>query len=181
MLHSAARALHLRAVRHVALARQASNKAAAVRPLASYPFRLAIPTRWMDYDLYGHVNNVQYYSYFDTAVNSMLIARAAFSPATDAVVGYCVASQCDFRSPLTFPDTVHAGLGVARLGTSSVSYEVALFREAAGAKPAAASDLVLSASGSFTHVMVDRATNKPVPIPAQLRRVLDGMILHASQ
>lgn len=130
---------------------------------SAFPHFLAMPTRWMDNDSYGHVNNVQYYSFFDTAVNQFLIQRGVLDIHTDEVVGLVVDTGCSYFSSVSFPDTVHVGVRVARLGNSSVRYELAIFRNDEQA-PAAA--------GHFVHVYVDRASNQPVPIPAAVRSVL---------
>lgn len=130
---------------------------------SAFPHFLAMPTRWMDNDSYGHVNNVQYYSFFDTAVNQFLIQRGVLDIHTDEVVGLVVDTGCSYFSSVSFPDTVHVGVRVARLGNSSVRYELAIFRNDEQA-PAAA--------GHFVHVYVDRASDQPVPIPAAVRSVL---------
>lgn len=117
----------------------------------------------MDNDVYGHVNNVTYYSYFDTAVNGYLIAKGALDIEKSAVIGLVVETSCSYRAPLTFPDAVTAGIRVARIGTSSVRYEIALFRN--GSEEAAA-------EGYFVHVYVDSATRRPVPLPEELKAVL---------
>lgn len=122
-----------------------------------------ITTRWMDNDVYGHVNNVVYYSYFDTAVNHYLIEHGALDLASSATVGLVVETRCQYFSPIAFPDEVVAGIRVAKLGTSSVRYEIGLFR--------ADQDLA-SAQGHFVHVYVDRETNRPVPLPDVLRGAL---------
>jgi acyl-CoA thioester hydrolase len=124
---------------------------------------LAIPTRWMDNDNYGHVNNVQYYSYFDTAVNAFLISRGVLDIHADQAVGLVVDTGCSYFSSVSFPDTVHVGVRVAKLGNSSVRYELAIFRN---------DDPAPAAAGHFVHVYVDRASNRPVPIPAAVRAVL---------
>ena len=103
---------------------------------SAYPHFLAIPTRWMDNDVYGHVNNVVYYSYFDTVINAYLIREGGLDIRDGAVVGYCVESNCRYHRPVTFPETLDAGLRVAHLGASSVRYEIGLFREGR-AEPAA--------------------------------------------
>jgi len=131
-----------------------------------YPYFQAIPTRWKDNDVYGHVNNVEYYSYFDTVINTYLIRAGGLDIHGGAQVGYCVESHCRFDTPLAFPDTVHAGLRIAKLGTSSVRYEIGLFRED-DAKPAA--------EGWFVHVFVDRATGRPAPLPETLRTALQAL------
>jgi acyl-CoA thioester hydrolase len=131
-------------------------------------FRLfrPIPTRWHDNDVFGHVNNVVYYSWFDTAVNSWLIENGFLDPARSEVVGLVVETSCTYFESVTFPEVVETGLAVARLGTSSVTYRLGIFR--AGAEQAAA-------QGRFTHVYVERATQKPVPIPTALRAALQAM------
>jgi acyl-CoA thioester hydrolase len=130
---------------------------------AAYRHFVAIPTRWMDNDAYGHVNNVAYYSYFDTAVNAHLIHAGGLDPATDGVVGYVVETACRFHQSLSFPQVVDAGLVVTRIGTSSVTYAIGLFAEGAH-EPAA--------SGHFVHVWVDRATQRPTAVPAPIRAAL---------
>jgi acyl-CoA thioester hydrolase len=130
---------------------------------ADYPHILAIPTRWMDNDVYGHVNNVVYYSYFDTVVNRWLIEHGALDITNGKTIGLVVETQCHYFSPLAFPDTVHAGLRVAHQGNTSVRYEIALFRNG---------DETAAAQGHFVHVYVDRATNKPVPLPEALKKAL---------
>ena len=134
---------------------------------AGYRHFLAIPTRWMDNDSYGHVNNVTYYSYFDTVVNEHLIRRGGLDLANDPVVGYVVASACRFKKPLTFPDTIDAGLRIVKLGTSSVTYEIGIFRQG---------DDEPAATGQFVHVWVDRATQRPAPIPPRIRAVLEPLV-----
>jgi acyl-CoA thioester hydrolase len=131
-----------------------------------YGYRLPITTRWMDNDQYGHVNNVQYYSFFDTAVTTWLVAEGGFAPDTAPAIGLCVESQCHYHAPLSFPDTVEAWLRVGRLGRSSVRYELAL--RAAGAERDAA-------TGYFVHVFVDRETRTPVAIPDALRARLETL------
>jgi acyl-CoA thioester hydrolase len=128
-----------------------------------FPHFLAIPTRWMDNDAYQHVNNVVYYSYFDTAVNQFLISRGALDIHADRVVGLVVDTGCSYFHSIAFPDTVHVGVRVAKLGNSSVRYELALFKNDE-ARPAAA--------GHFVHVYVDRDSNTPVPVPEKVRALL---------
>lgn len=122
-----------------------------------------IPTRWMDNDIYGHVNNVNYYSYFDTAVNQFLIERGVLDIHAGAVIGFVVETSCSYFRPLAFPDAVDAGIRVTRIGNSSVRYEVGLFRNAEEA---------IAAAGHFVHVYVERGSGQPVPVPADLRAVL---------
>jgi len=126
-----------------------------------------IDTRWMDNDVYGHVNNVVYYSFFDTAVNALLIDAGVLDIHQGEVIGLVIETGCNYFAPLAFPQTVHAGVRVARIGRSSVRYEVGLFGDDA---PEAA------AAGHFVHVYVDRATRRPVPLPEPLRRVLEGWL-----
>ncbi|MGF6272378.1 acyl-CoA thioester hydrolase [Massilia sp. UYP11] len=130
----------------------------------------AIETRWMDNDAYGHVNNVTYYSYFDTAVNHYLIAQGALDIARADVIGLVVETQCRYFSPVAFPGTIEVGLRVGKIGTSSVRYELAIFRK---------SDDVAAAQGHFVHVYVDRASNRPVALPDVYRRALQP--LHAAE
>ncbi len=125
-----------------------------------------IATRWMDNDVYGHVNNVVHYSLFDTAVNRMLIQRGVLDIHAGAVIGLVVHTQCHYFDSIAFPQTVHAGVQVAQMGTSSVRYRLALFAD--DAERAAA-------LGEFTHVYVDRATRRPVPLPEALRATLQPL------
>jgi acyl-CoA thioester hydrolase len=122
-----------------------------------------ITTRWMDNDPYGHVNNAVYYSYFDTAVNAYLIGQGALDIAKSPVIGLVVETHCNYFSAIAFPDLVRAGLRVGHLGTSSVRYEIGLFRD---------DEDLASAQGHFVHVYVERATGKPVPLPEKLQAVL---------
>jgi len=121
----------------------------------------------MDNDVYGHVNNVVYYSYFDTVVNRYLIERGALDIERSAVIGLVVETGCRYFAPLAFPETVHAGLRVTRLGTTSVRFEVGLF---AGESPLAA------AQGHFVHVYVDRESRRPTPLPEPLRVALQALV-----
>ena len=133
-----------------------------------YRHFLTIPTRWMDNDTYGHVNNVTYYSYFDTAANSYLVEAGGFDPQNAPVIGVVVESMCRYQSPLAFPEILEAGLRVGKLGTSSVRYEIGIFGQ--GADEAAA-------FGHFVHVFVERLERKPVPIPAPLRGALEKILV----
>ena len=126
-----------------------------------------IGTRWSDNDLYGHVNNVVYYSWFDTAVNGLLIERGALDIHRGSVIGLVIETQCNYFSPLAFPEPVVAGIRVARTGSSSVRYEVALFPGGEA--------LPCAAKGHFVHVYVDRATRRPAPLPPELLRVLETL------
>jgi acyl-CoA thioester hydrolase len=128
-----------------------------------FPHFQPIPTRWMDNDIYGHVNNVVYYSYFDTAVNQFLIERGVLDIHQGEVVGFVVDSGCSYFSPIAFPDVVHAGIRVSKLGNSSVRYELALYRN---------DDPLPCAAGHFVHVYVERGSKRSVPIPMPVRDVL---------
>jgi acyl-CoA thioester hydrolase len=128
----------------------------------------AIPTRWKDNDVYGHVNNVEYYSYFDTVINAWLIAEGGLDIHGGAVIGLCAESHCEFRAALAFPETVQAALRVGQLGRSSVRYEIGLFREGDGEA---------AATGWFVHVFVDRATRRAVDIPPRLRAALERLVV----
>lgn len=131
-------------------------------------FRLfrAIPTRWMDNDVFGHVNNVVYYSWFDTAVNAWLVEQGHLDVLGSEIVGLVVETGCTYFESVAFPEIVEAGIAVEKLGRSSVTYRVGIFRE--GGEQAAA-------QGRFTHVYVERAAQKPVPIPDGLREALTGL------
>jgi acyl-CoA thioester hydrolase len=138
-----------------------------VAELADYPHVLEIPTRWKDNDVYGHVNNVEYYSYFDTVINRWLIREGGLDIHEGGVIGLCVESHCEFRAALSFPDTVRAGLRVAHLGRSSVRYEIGLFGE----------DATPAAEGWFVHVFVDRAERRPHDSPAGVRAALERLVV----
>jgi acyl-CoA thioester hydrolase len=136
-------------------------------PRADYRFFLPIPTRWMDNDVYGHVNNVTYYSWFDTVVARFLMDSGFLHIPTAPVIGLVVETQCRYFVPIAFPDTVTAGLRCGRAGNTSVRYEVGIFR---------GDDDTAAAEGHFVHVYVDRATQKtPTPLPANLRAALAGI------
>ena len=122
-----------------------------------------ITTRWLDNDAYGHVNNVVYYAWFDTVVNARLVEAGVLDPAQGATVGVVAETACRFHDSVSFPEAVEAGLAVERIGTSSVTYRIGIFR--AGAEQA-------SADGRFVHVYVDRASRRPVAIPDDVRAVL---------
>jgi acyl-CoA thioester hydrolase len=138
--------------------------------VAEYAHVLPITTRWMDNDAYGHVNNVVYFSYFDTVVNTYLIGRGALDIQASRVIGLVVETGCQFLAPLTYPETVTAGLRVAHVGRSSVRYEFALFGQ--GADRAAA-------QGHFVHVYVDRNSRRPVDLPPALRAALEPLRMPA--
>ncbi len=135
---------------------------------AAYRFGVEIPTRWMDNDVYGHVNNVHYYSFFDTVIAHYLIGEGGLNFATDPIVGFAIESKCQYRRPITFPETVEARLRVGQIGNSSVRYEIGIFT--AGYKEPAA-------TGYFVHVFVDRANgNRPTPVPGKIREALTRLV-----
>lgn len=129
---------------------------------------LDIPTRWMDNDGYGHVNNVEYYSFFDTVIGQYLISAGGLDPASSPVIGYAVETHCQFHAALTFPQVAQAGLRVARLGTTSARYEIGIF--AAGSETPAA-------TGHFVHVFVDRVTERPTRMPTRIRAGLERLLV----
>ncbi|MBM6579737.1 acyl-CoA thioesterase [Microvirga sp. BT689] len=131
-------------------------------------FRLFRPiaTRWMDNDAYGHVNNVHYYSYFDSAVNGWLVEKGLLTITESPVIGLVVESGCSYFESVVFPEALEAGIAVAHLGRSSVRYRIGIFKH--GAQAAAA-------QGHFVHVYVDRATQRPVEIPPETRRALSEL------
>ena len=135
-------------------------------PRSAYKAFRSIGTRWMDNDAYGHVNNVVYYSWFDTAVNAYLIEHGVLDIHHGDAIGLVVETQCNYFSPLAFPQTVEAGLRVARLGSSSVRYEVALFAQ---------DQDLCSARGHFVHVYVDRVSRRPVSLAQPLKQLLETL------
>jgi len=136
------------------------------QPRAAYRHFSALPTRWMDNDVYGHVNNVVYYSLFDTVVNRYLIESGALDIRHGTTIGFVVETHCNYFAPLAFPQVIDGGLKVTHVGGSSVRYEIGLF--APGAELAAA-------CGHFVHVYVDRATQRPSALPAALTQALEGL------
>jgi acyl-CoA thioester hydrolase len=130
---------------------------------AGYRYFLAITTRWMDNDAYGHLNNVVYYSYFDTVVNQYLVEQRVLDIAASPIIGLVAETACQYFSPVAFPDRVQAGLRVASIGRSSVRYEVGIFRN---------DDPQAAAQGHFVHVYVNRDSGRPVPLPESLRGAL---------
>lgn len=133
---------------------------------ADYPVLRPITTRWADNDVYGHVNNVVYYSFFDTVVNGYLIERGVLDIAGGATIGLVVETACRYFAPIAFPEPVTGGLRVEHLGRSSVRYGIAIFREA---------EETAAAAGHFVHVYVDRATRRPTPLPDDLRAVCEEL------
>ncbi len=130
---------------------------------------MPIPTRWMDNDIYGHVNNTVYYSYFDTAVNTYLVRAGGFDFQQSPIIGVAVETFCRFHRSVAYPDLLDVGLRVGKLGNSSVRYEIGVFR---------AGEDDIAAAGHFVHVFVVRATNKPVPIPDPIRAVLARLLVN---
>ena len=126
----------------------------------------AITTRWMDNDAYGHVNNVIYYSWFDTIVNEFLIANNALDIEHSQEIGLVIETRCSYFAPVAFPDRITAGVRVTKLGNSSVRYEIAIFRE---------DEEYASAQGHFVHVYVDRTTRRSAPIPDKIRSLLQSI------
>ncbi|VUD52474.1 hypothetical protein TDB9533_01637 [Thalassocella blandensis] len=131
---------------------------------AQYLWFSPLTTRWMDNDIYGHINNAHYYSYFDTIANTYLIRECGLNIQRDAVVAFVVQSQCTYLSPLVFPQTLDCGFRVNHIGNSSVTYGLALFQQHAEKA---------SAYGSFTHVFVERESDRPHPIPDTIRQGLE--------
>ncbi|MEO0999248.1 MAG: thioesterase family protein [Pseudomonadota bacterium] len=137
---------------------------------ADFAAFIGITTRWRDNDVYGHVNNAVYYEYVDTAVNGWILREGLLEIPGGAVVGLVVASSCTYHAPLAFPDPVTAGLRVGRIGSSSVTYEVGLFRGEAE---------VAAAEASFTHVYVGAGDHRPVPLPPRFRAGLETLLREA--
>ena len=138
---------------------------------AEYVHFLPLPTRWMDNDIYGHVNNALYYAFFDTAINEYLIAEGGLDITVGAVVAFAAESQCQYLRPLAFPGVIEIGLRVGKLGNSSVRYELGIFKQG---------ETFAAAAGYFVHVFVDRETQRPVPIPATIRAALARLTKEAS-
>lgn len=126
-----------------------------------------VPTRWMDVDIYGHVNNVQYLSFFDTAVNGWYVEQGLLDPRTSSSVFLVVETGCHYFQELVFPETITAGLRISKLGSSSVIYSIGLFKE---------NGKETAALGRFVHVLVDRETRKPTPIEGRLRNKLASLL-----
>ena len=133
---------------------------------AQYAHFLTLPTRWMDNDVYGHVNNALYYAFFDTAINEYLIAEGGLDINAGRVVAFAAESQCQYLRPLAFPGVIEIGLRVGKLGNSSVRYELAIFKQG---------EALAAAAGYFVHVFVDRETQKPVAMPTRIRAALERL------
>ena len=134
---------------------------------SEYPHFSTQPTRWMDNDVYGHINNALYYGFFDTAINRYLISEGGLDIAEGQVIAFAVESQCQYRHPLAFPDVLEVGLRVGKIGNSSVRYELAIFKQG---------ETYAAASGYFVHVFVSRQTQRPVEMPAQIRTALGRLM-----
>jgi len=132
----------------------------------NYRHFLPLPTRWKDNDIYGHVNNVEYYSYFDTVINTYLILEGGLDIHAGGLIGVCAESHCKFLGELAFPETIDAGLRVEHLGNASVRYGIGLFRPGSDTP---------AAEGWFVHVFVDRAQRRPTPLPAPMRAALEKL------
>lgn len=136
------------------------------KEISGYVCRQTITTRWMDNDVYGHINNVNYYSFFDTAVNGFLIQEGVLDIENGETIGLVVETGCKYFAPLTFPDEVEAGINVAHIGNSSVRYEIGLFKKGEAAP---------AAQGFFVHVYVDRVNRRPTSIPEKMKSVLEAI------
>lgn len=134
-----------------------------------YPVLWPVPTRWADNDHYGHVNNVTYYAYFDTAVNAWLMHATGVDIRELPALGVVAQTSCQFHGPISFPDRLRVGLRISRLGRSSITYDLAVFRETEGG-------LELSATGTFVHVYVDARTRESIPIPDIIRTAAAGLV-----
>jgi acyl-CoA thioester hydrolase len=135
--------------------------------LADYPYRHPITTRWDDNDVYGHINNVRYFAFFDTAINTWLIEEGGLDIGGGDVIGLCAESHCAYTAAIAFPDAVEVGLRAGHIGRSSVRYELGVFKAGVEEEPAA--------TGWFVHVFVDRATRRPVTFPPRLRAALERL------
>ncbi|WP_298924589.1 thioesterase family protein [uncultured Ramlibacter sp.] len=135
-------------------------------PRSAYRAFRTIATRWMDNDAYGHVNNVVYYSWFDTVVNAHLIEQGVLDIHHGQTIGLVIETQCNYFAPVQFPQTIEAGLRVARIGSSSVRYEVGIFVQG---------EPMTAAKGHFIHVYVDKASRRPTALPSNLKTVLEAL------
>lgn len=135
---------------------------------AAYRHFLAIPTRWADNDVYGHVNNVVYYAFFDTAVNRFLMDHAGLEPTRSPVIGLVVETRCNYFAPIAFPETVEVGIAAAHIGRSSIRYDIGVFAEGSDET---------AAHGHFVHVYVETATRRPTDLPAPMRAAAERISL----
>ena len=140
---------------------------APIETRKNYKYFYPIQTRWNDNDIYGHVNNVVYYAYFDTAVNMFMVDNAGFNPHDATAIGICPETHCNYHKPVAYPDKLEVGLRIGHLGNSSVQYEIAVF---------IAGDEKAAATGYFVHVFVDRETREPVAIPALIRSAMETIL-----
>ena len=140
----------------------------AIPQRSAFPHYLSIPTRWMDNDIYGHLNNALYYAFFDTVINQYLIVQGGLDIHQGEIIGLAVETHCQFFQPISFPEVIDAGLRIVHLGNSSVRYEVGLFRQL---------ETTASAFGYFVHVFVERESRRPTGIPEQLRIALKRLIV----
>ena len=138
------------------------------RKRSQYQFIFPIQTRWADNDMYGHVNNVTYYSYFDTAANALLIQKAGFDTQLSSIIGLVVESQCKFHQELSYPEIIEVGVAIRKIGNSSVTYDLAIFKQ---------NERSASAHGYFVHVFVDRIHRKSTSIPIEMRDALMNYII----
>jgi acyl-CoA thioester hydrolase len=142
----------------------------SVKSKTDFLFFFPITTRWMDNDMFGHVNNINYYSYFDTVVNQFLIEQANFEPMTSAQIGFIVKSNCSYIRSVSYPEKLIGAFRVDRLGKSSVDYTVGIFKQ---------DEDTASAVGGLTHVFVDRHTQKPTPIQGKMRKAMISAMTNA--
>lgn len=144
------------------------NMKPEIKTRSAYSFLFPIQTRWADNDIYGHVNNVTYYSYFDTAANALLIEKTGFNIHHSPIIGLVVSSSCNFLQELTYPEIIEVGVAIAKIGNSSLTYDLAIFKQ--GQNQA-------SAQGSFVHVFVERETKKSTSIPQEMRDALQAYLV----
>ncbi len=142
------------------------SERAVPAPRDGFAIFYSLNTRWADNDIYGHINNVAYYAFFDSVVNRFLIEEGGMRPGHDNVVGFVVSSSADYFSPLTYPQELELGLRVARMGEKSVTWEIGVFAQGAE---------LSSVTGRFTHAFVDRAANKSASIPKNIRQAIDAL------
>ncbi|RDV24822.1 acyl-CoA thioesterase [Alteromonas aestuariivivens] len=135
--------------------------------LADYPYQVEIASRWQDNDMYGHINNVVYYGFFDTAVNRFLVERGQLNIHHGNAIALVVSSQCQYITPASYPETIYVGLRVIKIGRSSVTYGLSVY---------AGESRRRVAHGQFVHVFVERSTDKAIPIPARVREALDEIM-----
>lgn len=143
-----------------------------IRKRQQYPFIFPIQTRWADNDMYGHVNNVTYYSYFDTAANALLIQKAGFDLRHSPMIGLVVESNCTFLQELSYPEIIDVGVAIRKIGRSSVTYDLAIFKQ---------NQSQASAQGYFVHVFVDRQNRKSTSISAEMRDALKSYLFETKE